>query len=78
MKHVKTFKAHDLSEVEGLVNNFLRQNKCELIQICEDLTNGTSKACPATWTDTNALTALLSNNAGSGLSLGDIPANAKY
>ncbi len=46
--------------------------------ICEDLTNGTSKACPATWTDTNALPALFSNIAGSGLSLGDIPANAKY
>lgn len=46
--------------------------------ICEDLTNGTSKACPVTWTDTNALTALFSNTAGSGLSLGDIPANAKY
>ena len=47
--------------------------------ICEDLTDGTSKACPSTWTDANALTALLNNTAaGSGLSLGDIPANAKY
>ncbi|OAL76699.1 hypothetical protein AY606_12035 [Acinetobacter sp. SFB] len=46
--------------------------------ICEDLTNGTSKACPSTWTDANALTALLSSTVGSGLSLGDIPANAKY
>jgi len=31
MKHVKTFKAHHLSEVEGLVNNFIQENKCELI-----------------------------------------------
>lgn len=47
--------------------------------ICEDLTSGNSKACPSTWTDANALTALLSSTtAGSGLSLGDIPANAKY
>lgn len=47
--------------------------------ICEDLTDGTSKACPSTWTDANALTALLSSTtAGSGLSLGNIPANAKY
>lgn len=46
---------------------------------CENLTDGTSKACPSTWTDANALTALLSSTtAGSGLSLGDIPANAKY
>lgn len=47
--------------------------------ICEDLTSGNSKACPSTWTDANALTALLSSTtAGSGLSLADIPANAKY
>ncbi|WP_425918709.1 hypothetical protein [Acinetobacter sp. TSRC1-2] len=46
--------------------------------ICEDLTDGTSKACPSTWTEANALTALFSSTAGSGLSLGDIPANAKY
>ncbi|CAM3031949.1 DUF11 domain-containing protein [Acinetobacter celticus] len=46
--------------------------------LCEDLTSGTSKTCPATWTDANALTSLLSNTAGSGLSLGNIPANAKY
>src|SRR5690606_29108344 len=46
---------------------------------CENLTDGTSKACPSTWTDANALTALLSSTtAGSGLSLGDIPASAKY
>lgn len=46
--------------------------------LCEDLTSGTSKTCPATWTDANALTSLLTNTAGSGLSLGNIPANAKY
>lgn len=46
---------------------------------CENLTDGTSKACPSTWTDANALTALLSSTtAGSGLSLGDIPASARY
>ncbi|MEG1854766.1 MAG: hypothetical protein RR231_04610, partial [Acinetobacter sp.] len=45
---------------------------------CEDLTDGTSKACPTQWTDANALTALFSNTAGTGLSLGDIPAKAKY
>ncbi|USI86229.1 hypothetical protein LZ086_13680 [Acinetobacter johnsonii] len=45
---------------------------------CEDLTDGTSKACPTQWTDSNALTALFSNIAGTGLSLGDIPAKAKY
>jgi len=31
MKHVKTFKAHNLLEVEYLVNNFIRESKCELI-----------------------------------------------
>lgn len=46
--------------------------------MCEDLTDGTSKACPTQWTDANALTALFSNTAGTGLSLGDIPAKAKY
>ncbi len=45
---------------------------------CEDITDGTSKACPTQWTDANALTALFSNTAGTGLSLGDIPAKAKY
>lgn len=45
---------------------------------CEDLTSGTSKACPTTWTDANALTSLFTGTAGSGLSLGNIPANAKY
>ena len=45
---------------------------------CEDLTSGTSKACPTTWTDANALTSLFTSTAGSGLSLGNIPANAKY
>ncbi|OTG73992.1 hypothetical protein B9T26_07580 [Acinetobacter sp. ANC 4169] len=46
--------------------------------ICEDLTDGTSKACPSTWTDSNALTSLFTTTVGSGLSLGNIPANAKY
>ncbi len=46
--------------------------------MCEDITDGTSKACPTQWTDANALTALFSNTAGTGLSLGDIPAKAKY
>ncbi|MFW2066881.1 hypothetical protein ACG9ZB_10060 [Acinetobacter johnsonii] len=46
--------------------------------MCEDLTDGTSKACPTQWTDANALTAIFSNTAGTGLSLGDIPAKAKY
>ncbi|MGA8882287.1 MAG: hypothetical protein WB445_01490 [Acinetobacter sp.] len=45
---------------------------------CEDLTSGTSKACPAAWTDANALTSLFTSTAGSGLGLGNIPANAKY
>ncbi|WP_159152765.1 hypothetical protein [Acinetobacter johnsonii] len=46
--------------------------------MCEDITDGTSKACPTQWTDANALTALFSNTAGTGLNLGDIPAKAKY
>ncbi|MDH1697896.1 hypothetical protein N5I05_04920 [Acinetobacter johnsonii] len=46
--------------------------------MCEDITDGNSKACPTQWTDANALTALFSNTAGTGLSLGDIPAKAKY
>ncbi|WP_228147473.1 DUF11 domain-containing protein [Acinetobacter sp. ANC 3813] len=46
--------------------------------VCEDLTTGTSKSCPAAWTDANALTSLLSTTAGTGLALGDIPAKAKY
>jgi hypothetical protein len=46
--------------------------------MCEDITDGTSKACPTQWTDANALTALFSNTAGMGLNLGDIPAKAKY
>ncbi|TCB73103.1 DUF11 domain-containing protein [Acinetobacter sp. ANC 4177] len=46
--------------------------------VCEDLTSGTSKACPAAWTDSNALTSLFTTTVGSGLSLGNIPANAKY
>ncbi len=46
--------------------------------MCEDLTDGTSKACPSAWTDANALNSLFTSTAGSGLSLGDIPANAKY
>lgn len=48
--------------------------------LCEDLTSGTSKTCSATWTDANALTSLMpnTNTTGSGLSLGNIPANAKY
>lgn len=31
MKHVKTFRAYNLSEVEGLVNSFVRESNCELI-----------------------------------------------
>ncbi|SCC72469.1 DUF11 domain-containing protein [Acinetobacter albensis] len=46
--------------------------------VCEDLTDGTSKACPAIWTDTNALTSLFTTTSGSGLNLGNIPAYAKY
>ena len=46
--------------------------------VCEDLTGSTSKSCSSTWTDSNALTALLNSTSGGGLNLGNIPANAKY
>lgn len=46
--------------------------------VCEDLTDGNSKACPASWTDSSALNALLSGTDGTGLNLGTLPANAKY
>lgn len=43
--------------------------------VCEDLTDGTSKSCPAQWTTNTALTNLFST---AGLSLGNLPKNAKY
>ena len=43
--------------------------------VCEDLSDGTAKTCPAEWTTDTALTNLFSTN---GLSLGNIPKNAKY
>lgn len=69
-------------QADGVV---LRDNFKNLLRVenqtalaCEDLTSGTSKACPTTWTDANAQTSLFTGTAGRGLSLGNIPANAKY
>ena len=70
----------------GAENIFLRdtlsaglQRTADTELICEDLTTGTSQSCPTTWaTGKAALDALFTDETGKGMSLGTLPAHAKY